>query len=215
MARYNQLVKIITNSLSQSSKHIDKRLAVQKCYGEDISMFATGEDGTVDNGHNSNDDGIDMLANLINDILEKINDAFLQNENNESGLRQILSKEKVQLRLDILDQVIEEFISKQKFKEEKEQNDIKSAKDAIKNTNFLPPGIEMRHIMTYQSYRMKLELRKDLLAEVEKAEKEKELLLKNIETEKRDIMSFVTETEKEIVDPLNKNADICSFNGIS
>ena len=227
---YNRLITIIEKCLSESSKCVDTRLAVQECYGDDISMFAASSTSTSSNstrtdedtGNNhetkaNNDDGdqrnkaaIDMLSNLISDILEKINDTFLQHK-----LPQILFNEKVKLKLDSFDHVIHQFQLEQKSMEELEQQDIQSAKEAVEKTQFLPQGMTMGHIMTYHSYQMKLKMRNELLAEVEQAQKEKDALLQDIEKEKKMIEGVINEVEKKVVEPLNRNADICSFNGIS
>jgi hypothetical protein len=218
MSSYDQLIKVIEKSLYQSSDCVDTRTAVKQCYGDDISMFSTASATNTDNATNAtnatnnaqDDDGIEMLASLINNILEKINDAFLQNE-----LNQILDKEKVKLKLDTLDQVVEEFISNQRRKDEQERLDIQSARDAIRNTQFLPQGMDMSHVMLYQSYRMKMKIRDELLAELENVEKESNALLGAVEREKQEIKNVVTENENDVVVPLNRNADVCSFNGIS
>lgn len=233
--RYNRLITIIEKCLSESSKCVDTRLAVQECYGDDISMFAADSSSsgssrsstnipTVnnhetkhnnDNDNSINDDqrnkaAIDMLSNLISDVLEKINDTFLQQK-----LPQILSKENIQLKLDSLDQILDQFQSEQKSIEQKEQQDIQSAKEAVTNTQFLTQGMTIDHIMTYHTYQMKLKMRDELLSNVKQAEKERDLLLQEMKKEKIGIDGIIDDVEKNVLDPLNRNADICSFSGIS
>ncbi len=201
MKRKDQLIKIFEKCLLESLKYVDTKRAVEECYGDDISMFSTSK---------SNDDGIDMLESLVRDILEKINESFLQNE-----LPQILSRESVEFRLGVLDCVIREYLDDQLQKEEQEKRDIQSARDAVANTQILPQGMNLSHILTHQSYQMKLKMKDELTGKVEELEGVKEKLLKEIEESQRDVKDVVTVIDKNIVDPLNKNADICSFNGIS
>lgn len=203
MSRYDQLIKIFEKCLSESSKCIDTKLAVEECYGDDLSMFATSSS-------KSNDDGVQMLENLVRDILDKINESFLQDE-----LPKILSKEKVELKLNILDQVIQEYLREQREKEELEKKDIESARDAVANTKFLPQGMNLGHMLTYQSYQMKLKMKDELNCKVEQLEAERDDLLKQIEVAQNNVKSVVSGIDKSIVEPLNKNADICTFNGIS
>ena len=206
MNRYDQLLNIFGKCLSESSKCIDTKLAVEECYGDDLSMFATSSSSSS----KPNDDGVDMLENLVRDILDKINESFLQNE-----LPKILSKEKVELKLNILDQVIQEYLREQREKEELENNDIESARDAVANTKFIPQGMNLGHMLTYQSYQMKLKMKDELNRKVEHLEAERGDLLKQIEVAQNDVKSVVSGIDKSIVEPLNKNADICTFNGIS
>ncbi len=207
MKRYDQLIKIIDKGLSECSKSIDTKLAVKECYGDDIVMF---ENNDVDNATSSTGgNGVEMLSNLIKDILEKINEEFIQNE-----LPTILTKEQVQLKLEILDQVVHEFISKQKAQEEHEQRDIQSAKDAVESIQLLPPGMDVGQVMTFHSYQMKKKIRDELMAEIEQAQQGMQSLLCDVEDEKRKIQDFVNKVENDIHASLNRNADLCSFNEI-
>ena len=196
MKRYDHLIRIIEKGLQESSKCIDAKQAVLECYGDDISMFEGG-------------DGIDMLSNLIKDILEKINDTFLQSE-----LPLILREQKVQQQLDILDRVIQEFDAKQKAIHDKEHQDIQSAREAVESVQFIPHGIDISQVKTYHTYQKKTHMRDDLLLQIERAQKERETLLHDIDQEKNKIQGFVESLEKHIVEPLSRNADICSFNEI-
>ncbi len=198
MKRFDQLQKILERCLSESSKCIDTKVAVEKCYGDDVSMFAT------------NDDGINMLENLVRDILDRINESFVQDE-----LPKILSEEQVELKLNILDQVIQEYRVDQKEKEDKEQRDIQSARDAVENSQFLPQGMNISHILAYQSYQMKTMMKQELSIEVERIEAERAALLEKICRTQENVKGVVSGIERNIVEPLNTNVDICSFNGIS
>ncbi len=230
MKRYKQLINIIKKSLSSSSSCIDTRYAVQECYGDDISMFAAvGTDVDVnitDKNDNNDDDGVEMLSNLIQSILENINEIFVHNE-----LQKILSKQNTEFKLDLLDRVINDFLLNQKVKEEEEQLDIQSARDAVdradlflsssstalssSNTISNNLNTKVNDLISYQSYHLKLELKKKLVAELERAEREKDDLLHQIEIEKRHIGKVFNGIENDIANPLNKNADICcSFNGM-
>lgn len=199
MKRYEHLVKIIEKGLSESSKCIDTKLAIQQCYGDDISMFASSS---------SDNDGVEMLSNLIKNILENINESFLQNE-----LPSILSKNNVQLKLDILDQVILHFISKEREEQERELRDIQSARDAVDDVQE-ELQMDLSQIMMFYSYQMKKKVRDELMADLDREKNKRDNLLQEVERQRDNVKKFVDAVEENIVDPLNRNADICSFHQI-
>ena len=213
--RYDHLFTVIEEGLSESAKCIDTRAAVEQCYGDNISMFTSNEEISGNQkdcktATNDANDGINMLSNLISNILENVNDRFLQ-----ANLPPIMSSEGAKLKLGIMDEVIHQFLWEQKTKQEKERLDIQSAKDAVAGTQFLSKGIDIKHIMSYHKFHMKMKLRNDLITEIEKAQKENQDLLRKVETNKRAIQETVDKVEKNVCDPLKQSADMCSFNGVS
>mmetsp|Transcript_8289 Transcript_8289/g.10507 ORF Transcript_8289/g.10507 Transcript_8289/m.10507 type:complete len:204 (+) Transcript_8289:82-693(+) len=200
MTRHKQLVKVIENGLIESSKCIDTHSAVQECYGDDISMFA-------DSNSSSENDGTEMLANLIQGVLEKINDEMMKNQ-----IHDILKREDVETKLSVLDKVIGEFVDRQRLLKEEEERDKKTAEDAMKSVQVLPHGVEVSDIMKFQAYKVKMKIRDKLAAELETAERRQEELQSQMEKEREDVNAMVKKINDETLDPLERAGEICSVN---
>jgi len=192
---FDRLLRIIHGSLHESQKSIDTRSAVEKCYGEDTSIF--GEKTSA----------IDILANLINGSIENVN------EDMKEEIEDIMRKEMVDLKLQVLDAITEEQRNQDWTKKEAEDEDRQSAQDAL-TISKLPNGITTKNFLEFQAYAMKSKARDEILAEIGKYEKDNQALQKKVEEERQKISERIKSIDND-VDILDNTANTCSFHGIS
>lgn len=192
---FTRLVKTIDRSLRESQNSIDTHAAVEKCYGDDASMFGEKESAT------------EMLANLIKGTIEHVNERI------KEEIEVILRNEKVDSKLLMLDTVTNEQRHQECTQKEAEDKDHRSVQEALKRSK-LSNGITVDSVLGFQAYTIKTQARDDILAKIGNREKENQALRKQIEQEKRNIQERI-----EYVDGnagvLDKSANICSFHGIS
>jgi len=192
---FNRLVKIIDRSLRESQNSIDTRAAVEKCYGDDASIFGEKESAT------------DMLANLIQGTIEHVNERI------KEEIEVILRNEKVDSKLLVLDTVMNEQRRQERIKKEAEDEDRRSVQDALNKSKLLD-GITVDNLLDFQAYTIKTQARDDILAKIGHREEENQALRNHIEEEKRKIRDRIESINGD-AETLDKTATLCSFHGIS
>jgi len=192
---FNKLLKTVNRSLLECKNSIDTRAAVEECYGNDTAIFGDKNSAT------------DMLANLIDGSIERINDLV------KTDIDDIFRKEKVEFKLYVLDKVIEEYWHRDQMQKNAEEDDRKSVQDALQRSK-LPDGVTVDELLEFQAYKIKLQARDDLQAKIDNVEKENQKLVEEIEE--------VTSKFQERVIPIDEKAktlgitaNLCSFNGVS
>lgn len=192
---FARLVKTINTSLRESQNSIDTHAAVEKCYGDDASIFGEKESAT------------DMLANLITGTIEHVNERI------KEEIKDILRNEKVDSKLLVLDMVTNEQRRLQWTQKEAEDEDRRSVQEALKRSK-LPDGITVDNLLDFQAYTIKTQARDDILGKIGNRERENQALRDQIEEEKRKIRERIESMDGN-AEVLDKTANMCSFHGIS
>ena len=189
--RLGRFRSVLDKALAESSKLIDSRAAVLECYGEDASIFA---DSSCDDG-----DSTDMLANLIDDAMERTNERL------EKEFGVMLEKNEMKNHLMILDQVIDDHAREDREKKEAEEYDQHSSRLAISRSK-LPEKVTVTDALAYHRYNIMVANQNKLDANLACIKSENEDILHQLKIEKDNIkmqLSRMKEEEKL----LKKSAD--------
>lgn len=192
---FNRLIKAINRSLHETQESIDSHAAVEKCYGDDASLFGEKDSAT------------DMLANLVKGTIEDVNKSI------KDDIEDILENETVESKLLVLDKVMDEHRRHEWTQKNAEDEDRRSVQDALERST-LPDKMTVDHVLKFQAYTIKSQARDEILARIENQTKANQALQNQIEEEKRKIQERI-ESMDDNAEILSNTANICSFRGVS
>jgi len=184
--------------LSESRKQVDCHQAVAECYGENVSIFSSGAD-------NGDDDARNMLANLVSERLEQINERLTEE------FRAFMERNEMNTKLLRIEHLIEEYERRERTTKQIEEEDRRLAQGSAEQAS-LPEGIKVEDIVKYHAYRVKLEEKQKILAEIASIEAENKMLEVQINEQEAIVEDRVNEI-KELDESMAKTADISSFSG--
>lgn len=199
--RLNQLYLALEKSLSESKKQINCHDAVSECYGENISVFASSNPDSSKS--NDDDDASEMLASLLSERLERINERV------RDSFRLFLEQNDVESKLHRFDRAVDACEQSVRMAKLSEEKDKQSARSAAENVS-LPEGITVESIMRYQAYRLKEEEKLKLLAEINSVESENKAIEENI-AEKETLLKSYLEDINQRNEKMKKTANIHTF----
>lgn len=161
-----------------------------------------------DSDHGS---GVEMLSSLLDGVLNNID------ASTETRIQGLLTEQRIAEKLNMLDRAVDEYSRREEEEREKEEVDKLSAQEALRFTKL--PEIKEKSqtagsISMGQIFRIKLETREGLLAEIERVESDMDDLVQKVEhckKEAQQVMYDVQEQRKIMAD----SADMCSHSGVS
>lgn len=195
-SRYEKLLELTSKSIKKSHDSIDKKVAIEECYGTDASIFGDSKEA-----------GTKVLEQLLEQTLEEIDSDV------KAVIQEAIRKHDVKSQLDLLDSVLEDFRRVQREKQEQEDTDKDSAQDAITKSK-LPNGVSLAQVLQYRAYLARTKYRDDLVSQIEMESKKNEDLQEKINQEK-ELANDDTSNLNNYANDLGRAADICSFNGVS
>lgn len=154
---YDHLLGTVDTTLASSRKSFTTEEAIKECYGDDASMFEDFEDGSSDN-NNSN-----FLASAIDAMVDQVNSKV------KSDMLEFLQEEKVEDRLNDVEEIINELNNHDRVKKEADEADRKSARNALETAR-LPKDVQPPDILRYETHRLMTQEKESLLAELSKIE---------------------------------------------
>jgi len=200
--RFKQLFLALEKALSESQKQVDCHEAVSECYNENISMFASS---TCADNINGDDDARDMLASLVSERLQRINERVKEN------LCEFLEQNDMKSKLLRFEQALEEHERLNRSTKHSEEQDKRSAQLAAENTT-LPEGVKVEDILKFHAYRLKQDEKQKLLAELSSIEAENKAIEQSIREKEIAIEAHIDEINK-INESMADVADHNSFSG--
>lgn len=218
--RMAYFLKLIDKALLEAGKSIDPRQAVIECYGEDASMFA-GDAKSDDNDDDSKaigsagnklaeEKGREVLAELVKETICRVNESI------KEGILEVLEREDVNGKMLKLERIIDEYNHHEKQTKKKEEDD-KALRDGMKEKVVkLPNGMTPADLVNYHAYKLRIEERDKLLAEIASIEAENEAIERQIEKGRGAVKRRLEEIS-EISDDVSgaASANACVFSGIS
>lgn len=209
--RMTNILNVMDKALMESRKGINVANAVAECYGEDVSIFAapTSSSSHIKQrvGENNNKEERDsaqtMLANLIDETLERLNNRI------KSKFSDFLKQEGLNSRLLLLESIIKEFEDNERSEHEREEEDKISAMSLAKKSA-LPEGIEVEHVLKYHNYRLKIQERDSLLLDLENVEIEIESVRRQIK-KGEDSIAYKMNQIMQLDNGISRSADLCAF----
>lgn len=201
--RFKQLFLALEKALSESKKQVNCHEAVSECYGENISIFASSN--LDSNENNGDDDARDMLASLVSERLQRINESVTDN------FRSFLEQNDIGSKLLRFEQAIEEYEQKDRAAKLSEEKDKRTAQLAAENAT-LPEGITAESIMRYQAYRLKEQEKQKLLVEICSIASENKAIEETIREKESLIKCNIDDINKRN-EVMAKAADINSLSG--
>jgi len=214
--RYDRLWKAIDRGLERNRTTINVREAVKVAYGKDISIFAAGGESTTtttttadatttDVKSSQQDAAINLLASLLEGVLDGANDAIREE------IQSLFKTNKVEEQLTLLDEIIHEFDLELKATRDAELLDKVSAQEEVKRAK-IPDGISVSDLLTVHAYKCRSRIHQDLVQELNTLEEENEVLVKELEQMKDDIRMRIQKLEDQ-AKSLETLADQCSLHG--
>lgn len=188
----------LEKTLTESKRTLDARSAAAEAFGSDTHSF--DEDG----GGKS---GVDVLADLVHECVDTANDQVRE------GIAAVLSSNDAAARLALLDDLLDHFDAADQAARDAEESDRASARDAVQDVT-LPEGVDVTDVLSYQAYRIKVQERDALLAELASVEAENDSIARQIEKGSALIKDAVRQVEDK-GKVLEKTADVGSFSGVS
>jgi len=197
--RYRHLLMALEKTLTESKRTLDARSAAAEAFGADTHSF--DEDGGGGKA------GVDVLADLIHECVDAANDQVRE------GIAAVLSSNDAAARLALLDQLLDHFEAADQAARDAEESDRASARSAVQDVT-LPEGVDAMDVLSYQAYRIKVQERDALLAELASVEAENDSIARQIEKGSALIQDAVQQVEEQ-GKVLEKTADVGSFSGVS
>lgn len=195
--RYRHLLMALEKTLTESKRTLDARSAAAEAFGNDTHSF--DEDGGKS--------GVDVLADLVHECVDTANDQVRE------GISAVLSSNDAAARLALLDDLLDHFDAADRAARDAEESDRASARSAVQDVT-LPEGVDVTDVLSYQAYRIKVQERDALLAELASVEAENDSIARQIEKGSALIKDAVQEVEEK-GKILEKTADVGSFSGVS
>ena len=195
--RYRHLLMALEKTLTESKRTLDARSAAAEAFGSDTHSF--DEDGGKS--------GVDVLADLIHECVDTANDQVRE------SISAVLSSNDAAARLALLDELLDHFDAADRAEREAEESDRASARGAVQDVT-LPEGVDVTDVLSYQAYRIKVQERDALLAELASVEAENDSIARQIEKGSALINDAVQQVEDK-GKILEKTADVGSFSGVS
>ena len=195
--RYQHLLLALEKTLTESKRTLDARSAASEAFGNDTHSF--DEDGGKS--------GVDVLADLVHECVDTANDQVRE------GIAAVLQSNDAAARLALLDRLLDHYDRADRTVRDAEESDRASARDAVQDVA-LPDGVDVMDVLSYQAYRIKVQERDALLAELASVEAENDAIARQIEKGSALIQDAVQEVEGK-GKVLDKTADVGSFSGVS
>jgi hypothetical protein len=195
-SRYEKLLELTSKSLQKSHDSIDKKVAIEECYGKDASIFGDSKEA-----------GTKVLEQLLEQTLEEIDSDV------KAVIQEAIKEHDVKSKLDLLDSVINDFRRVQRKKQEQEDADKDSAQEAVMKTK-LPNGVSLAQVLQYRAYLARTKYRDDLVSQIETEMEKSKTLQENIKKEK-ELANDDIGNLNDYANNLGRAADMCSFNGVS
>mmetsp|Transcript_7103 Transcript_7103/g.13956 ORF Transcript_7103/g.13956 Transcript_7103/m.13956 type:complete len:233 (-) Transcript_7103:413-1111(-) len=203
--RYRFLSRCIDKALTESRSKLDARSAVKECYGDDCAIFAD-EDSTTTSSSGTARSGEEVLAELVDNVIENANDRL------RSELEAVLGEGDVQVRLRLLDSIIDRYSKRDRDAKLVEETDRNSARAAADMAT-LPPGVTPQDVLTYHAHHIKVQERDALLDELAMVEADNDSLRKQIDRG----TELIRQTVKDVEDKgkiMERTADVGTFSGV-
>lgn len=202
--RMKLLITIMEKALTESRRSIDCKEAVDECYGEDLSIFASpsnsSDDATV-----SREDARTMLANLVDENLELLNDKVL------AEFQAILKHEGVNQKLGHLEQILNQLEEHDRREREAEEEEKGLAQSSMETVS-LPSGVKASDCVFYDAFRVKKEERDKLCAEIADVDDEFTKIEQEIKLCHDSIALSIAQIQ-EYDNNMVRTADVCSMAG--
>jgi len=210
--RMKIFVKAVDKALLSARSSIDAKIAVEECYGEDASIFASDGD-TIDldgwiSGKANETDAKEMLANLIDSMTERLN------ENLKSKIMSLLKEEGVDSILFQIESIIEKVEREKNEKWEDNKKDKNLTRKILNETSSLPQELDPIDVIRCMALKVKREEKDRLLSEIAKIKEENNELERQIEKAKTNINERI-EAMEHVKNELSQAANSCTFSGLS
>ena len=212
--RLRQFLKTIDKALSEARKSMDTQAAVEECYSDDAAIFAgiSGDDTIAMNEKRGKKRSRDeeekeakkMLADLIEGMMDSVNHQVRRE------VEALIQKEGLNSKFATIEKISHILQKKDIQKKAEEAEDRQKTKEALHKLLKLPDGCSPMHVINYHAYRVKLEQKEALLAEIQKVNDETKDIESQIKERKENIFQGVQNIE-QVRDTITNTADICSL----
>mmetsp|Transcript_41 Transcript_41/g.55 ORF Transcript_41/g.55 Transcript_41/m.55 type:complete len:216 (-) Transcript_41:323-970(-) len=177
--RFKRLGSVLEKALLESAKNIDSHTLVSECYGEDANIFVN--DGDSD-GHSN---ATNILATLIDGVIDRTNEIM------RDEVEKITKAERLDLKLNILDHVIDDHERMDRQRKESEEEDRRSARIAVEESK-LPDGITVSDALRFQEHLLLLENKENLEVLLARFKNENNKLEKELIEEKKTVEAQIS-----------------------
>ena len=215
--RMQQFLRVLDKALYESRISIDTLNAVEECYGKDAAIFAgLGEDCDENDStsfskenrkrtrEEDEKEGRIVLAKLIDDMLDRINEEM------RIEVKAMIQRTDLPAKFAKLEKIAHILQKKDNEKKLQEEAERRKLKEALKQLTNLPDDCEPMHVINYHAYKVKLEQKEALLAEICSIDAEINNIQAQISKVNETIQNGLQDIE-EFGDAISSAADICSL----
>jgi glutamate-1-semialdehyde aminotransferase len=185
---YEVLGRLLETGMVRSRQALTTSSLVEASYGDDAAVFG----------------GKEMLAETMDDMLDKLHDQVLQQD-----LREYLQKHGIEALLDRLDSIVEALNEEDAVRAQAELQDKESAERAT-DVNLLPAGVTLQDVVDYQLYQHAMTQKQSMTKALQEVQEE----IATLEKEQAE-MSIHVESKQRILQQtaqeLSRSADVCSM----
>ena len=214
--RVRQFLKVVDKALQEAKKSIDAESSVEECYGDDAAIFAGmgGDDNDtislnkktekMRSKYEEEKEGKKMLANLIEGMMDRVNETV------KIEVQALIERESLNSKFAKLERISDILQKEDNEKKMKEANDRQKTKEALHQLLKLPEGCSPVNLINFHAYRVKLEQKEALLAEINSIDAETEAIQAQINRGKETIHNGMQDIE-QMGEVMSNAADICSL----
>jgi len=212
--RIKQFLKVLDKALEESRNAINTQVAVEECYGEDAAIFAgVSGDDTISFDkpgdkkrlrEEEEKDAKNMLADLMDGMMDRVNEQI------KREVQTLIRKENLNEKFAKIEKISHILQKKDKKRKVEEEDARKNTSGALNKLLKLPEGCSPMHLINFHAYRVKLEQKEALIAEIQSIEAETEAIQSQINEAKEAIYNGVQDIGN-MGDAISNAADICSL----
>mmetsp|Transcript_29833 Transcript_29833/g.36328 ORF Transcript_29833/g.36328 Transcript_29833/m.36328 type:complete len:268 (+) Transcript_29833:86-889(+) len=235
--RMEYFLKLIDKALLEAGHAIDPEKAVAECYGDDASIFAgdtttsssssqtkdrrsspaAGNENDEDKKKRDTENGKNVLVDIVKGTIERVTDSI------KSGILEVLEKEDVNAKMLKLEHVVQDFERRERAKRDRNEDEKRVADEwretvvgdsskRLRGTDGGPvPPID---VLNYRTFRLKMEEKDRLLAEIASMEAENEVLERRMAVTRGEVTRRMDEVGG-LAEDLSRATEAYVFSGVS